>query len=329
MPPLQPVTNLTIKSESISCGSSRGSATKTDTDLLTPHQSQNHPSFPQHHQYSQLASSSQVDGNLPDGLVTTMSTSSPSTTTLMHSTNDITNGCSRTIPISWATSASSGSSGSSALSSSSTSSSSLASVAGSGITSSPSVQPSSTSSLLGSTTNSPYFLDGHGITSSEIASASSSGSGGAATPSSAVSSTNLTLLQIKREPCQVSEVTTSNNLGQSHHPTQHQHPHGSNPGHHQRTALTAVVKIESSSSPKSTVMDNHSISVPQSSGNSFSHFRVDLKLIPISLTINYLPAGAIPVGIAVARQRLQEHTTVSHQPKEINRFGIGIADIGK
>lgn len=37
----------------------------------------------------------------------------------------------------------------------------------------------------------------------------------------------------------------------------------------------------------------------------------------------------IPVGIAVARQRLQEHAQQQHQPKEINRFGIGIAtDLG-
>lgn len=43
-----------------------------------------------------------------------------------------------------------------------------------------------------------------------------------------------TLLQIKREPCQVSEITTSNNLGP--------------------TPLTAVIKLESHS-PKRT-MDN-------------------------------------------------------------------------
>lgn len=46
--------------------------------------------------------------------------------------------------------------------------------------------------------------------------------------------------------------------------------------------------------------------------------------------------GAIPVGIAVARQRLQEHAQQQqqqqqHQMKDINRFGnIGIAtDLGK
>ncbi|GAB0099240.1 Protein winged eye [Sergentomyia squamirostris] len=84
-----------------------------------------------------------------------------------------------------------------------------------------------------------------------------------------------TLLHIKREPCQVSEVTTSNNT---------------------------LVKIESTS-PKGT-MDN-----TVSSGQH--------------------TAGAIPVGIAVARQRLQEHVNAQQQqPKDINRFGIGLADIG-
>ncbi|KAG4072064.1 hypothetical protein HA402_015563 [Bradysia odoriphaga] len=83
------------------------------------------------------------------------------------------------------------------------------------------------------------------------------------------------LLQIKREPCQVSEITTSNNLGP--------------------TPLTAVIKLESHS-PKRT-MDN----------------------------MQNAAQSGIPVGIAVARQRLQEHAQQQHQPKEINRFGIGIA----
>lgn len=48
----------------------------------------------------------------------------------------------------------------------------------------------------------------------------------------------------------------------------------------------------------------------------------------------FLNVGAIPVGIAVARQRLQEHAQQQqqqHQTKDINRFGtIGIAtDLGK
>ncbi|KAJ6635629.1 Protein winged eye, partial [Pseudolycoriella hygida] len=78
----------------------------------------------------------------------------------------------------------------------------------------------------------------------------------------------------KREPCQVSEITTSNS--------------------YTSTPLTAVIKVESHS-PKRT-MDN----------------------------IQNTAQSGIPVGIAVARQRLQEHAQ-QHQPKEINRFGIGIA----
>lgn len=42
--------------------------------------------------------------------------------------------------------------------------------------------------------------------------------------------------------------------------------------------------------------------------------------------------GAIPVGIAVARQRLQEHAQQQqHQTKDINRFGnIGLTtDLGE
>ncbi|XP_055715302.1 protein winged eye isoform X3 [Phlebotomus papatasi] len=90
----------------------------------------------------------------------------------------------------------------------------------------------------------------------------------------ATSGTN-TLVHIKREPCQVSEVTTSNNT---------------------------LVKIESPS-PKGTM---------DSSVSSGQH-----------------TAGAIPVGIAVARQRLQEHVNAQQQqPKDINRFGIGLADLG-
>lgn len=41
---------------------------------------------------------------------------------------------------------------------------------------------------------------------------------------------------------------------------------------------------------------------------------------------------AIPIGIAVGRQRLQETTTsqtTSLQAKDLNRFGLGLADLGK
>lgn len=41
---------------------------------------------------------------------------------------------------------------------------------------------------------------------------------------------------------------------------------------------------------------------------------------------------AIPIGIAVGRQRLQETTTsqaTGLQAKDLNRFGLGLADLGK
>lgn len=43
-------------------------------------------------------------------------------------------------------------------------------------------------------------------------------------------------------------------------------------------------------------------------------------------------SNAIPVGIAVARQRLQEHAQQQHHAvKDLNRYGIGIssADLGE
>ena len=41
---------------------------------------------------------------------------------------------------------------------------------------------------------------------------------------------------------------------------------------------------------------------------------------------------AIPIGIAVGRQRLQETTTsqaTGLQAKDLNRFGLGLADLGE
>ncbi|XP_021705234.1 protein winged eye-like isoform X4 [Aedes aegypti] len=115
-------------------------------------------------------------------------------------------------------------------------------------------------------------------------------------------------IQIKREPCQVSEVTTSNNFEASSSST--------------TTALTAVVKLEAPS-PKA---------VPANIGTAMDH-------IGITSTQNNA-AATIPVGIAVARQRLQDSTggvggplsSQLHQAKELNRFGIAAtgstADLG-
>uniref|UniRef100_A0A1B0CBB3 Putative bah domain protein n=1 Tax=Lutzomyia longipalpis TaxID=7200 RepID=A0A1B0CBB3_LUTLO len=195
VPPLPPIGNFSIKSESISAGSSR-----------------NHKSDgASHFAPADGAASSPCSGSC--------TAASPVVTTVSStvSNSDLNSGCSRTLPISWTTSLSSVHSTSS--------SSSVASVRG-------------------------------------------------ASRHSGTSSSN-TVVHIKREPCQVSEVTTSNNT---------------------------LVKIESPS-PKGT-MDS-------------------------SVTSGQHTAGAIPVGIAVARQRLQEHVNAQQQqPKDINRFGIGLADLG-
>ncbi|XP_053696317.1 protein winged eye isoform X2 [Sabethes cyaneus] len=104
-------------------------------------------------------------------------------------------------------------------------------------------------------------------------------------------------IQIKREPCQVSEVTTSNNFEAS------------------TTALTAVVKIEAQS-PKAVACSSSC----GTAGSTMDH---------IGITSTQNNAATIPVGIAVARQRLQESTAAPtsqlHQAKDLNRFGIGIA----
>lgn len=108
----------------------------------------------------------------------------------------------------------------------------------------------------------------------------------------------------------MSEVTTSNNFEASSSTT---------------TALTAVVKLEAPS-PKAAV--------PVNLGTAMDH-------IGITSTQNNAAAATIPVGIAVARQRLQDSTGVGvggplgsqlHQAKELNRFGIAAtgsaADLG-
>lgn len=48
--------------------------------------------------------------------------------------------------------------------------------------------------------------------------------------------------------------------------------------------------------------------------------------------IAYTAGAAIPIGIAVGRQRLQETQNQSLpqlQPKELSRFGLGLADLGE
>ncbi|XP_053671243.1 protein winged eye [Anopheles nili] len=148
------------------------------------------------------------------------------------------------------------------------------------------------------------------------------------------------VVHIKREPCQVSEVTTSN----SYEATTN------------TTALNAIIKIEASS-PKaggsngagnagssfpshsgptrtanllSSIISNVTVS-DGSAGSTMEHLGL------ASTTSNPHPGpttgstatATIPVGIAVARQRLQESSATPspqlHQTKELNRFSLGLA----
>lgn len=127
-----------------------------------------------------------------------------------------------------------------------------------------------------------------------------------------------TFVQIKREPCQVSEISSNN----CHQQQQHHHQHHQHQVQHQglssasmtassktmsSSTLTTLVKIEAPS-PKVSELE-------KSTGNS------------------------VPIGIAVARKRPQEAlvpaintpATLPLQPplnKDLNCFGIRVADLG-
>lgn len=126
-----------------------------------------------------------------------------------------------------------------------------------------------------------------------------------------------TIAQIKREPCQVSEVTTSNNSHstatiQNHFPIlNRQQSHNSIDN---EQSLLPIVKIEHRSPTEHTAIPS---TTPIVMDHSNTH---------------QMQSGAIPVGIAVARQRLQDHSQIQPtQTKDMTRFGgIGITnDLGE
>ncbi|XP_013109729.2 protein winged eye isoform X1 [Stomoxys calcitrans] len=171
--------------------------------------------------------------------------------------------------------------------------------------------------------------------------------------SSSTSSSSYTFVQIKREPCQVSEVTTSNtNHHQHHHHHQQQQQQQQHHHHHQQhhtigslttanggataaktmssSTLTTLVKIEASS-PKVHDMDNKGHNGMAAAGSA--------NMVNSS-------NNTVPIGIAVARKRPQE-TTAPPPPgpppsltssstlplsqqlnKDMNCFGIRVADLG-
>ncbi|XP_053969602.1 protein winged eye isoform X1 [Anastrepha ludens] len=160
------------------------------------------------------------------------------------------------------------------------------------------------------------------------------------------STSTYTFLQIKREPCQVSEVTSANC-----HQTQQQQHHQQ---HHVSTSSASGggigvgmgVGVASSTSSCSA-----SISAASKTMSSSSTLTTLVKIEASSpkvnemdktATVNALTTAptnsAVPVGIAVARKRPQEtagtlsnSTTIPVQQalnKDMNCFGIRVADLG-
>ncbi|XP_005178224.1 protein winged eye isoform X2 [Musca domestica] len=206
-----------------------------------------------------------------------------------------------------------------------------------------------TSTFLTAAAASPHF-----VTSSPVT-FSSPHAPNVGAASSSTSSSSYTFVQIKREPCQVSEVTTSNNHQQQHHQQhhhqqqqhhqQHHHKQQQHQQHHHTigsltsaaktmssSTLTTLVKIEASS-PKIHEMDKagHMTSAASAAGAG--------NMVNSS-------NNTVPIGIAVARKRPQE-TTAPPPPgpppsltssstlplsqqlnKDMNCFGIRVADLG-
>lgn len=160
--------------------------------------------------------------------------------------------------------------------------------------------------------------------------------------------TTAALLQIKREPCQVSEVTTSNNLIATT----------------SFSGTPALIKIEQKSpttsssatlasitSSMDSASNNNNTSGGQQNNGEFKNTWVRARsvekkgsdfskttvkaiwLLIVIPSLNAWTAGAaIPIGIAVGRQRLQEATNQTLpqlQSKDLNRFGLGLAELGK
>lgn len=135
--------------------------------------------------------------------------------------------------------------------------------------------------------------------------------------------------QIKREPCQVSEITTSNTLAQHYQQqqqqqlqqsTQTQQQTNQNNVDRQQVTAPTVLKIETAALKRSIATTNNILAVGPSTIDMDHHSNT-----------THSQANAIPVGIAVARQRLQEHAQQQHAVKDLNRYGIGISsnDLGK
>lgn len=152
------------------------------------------------------------------------------------------------------------------------------------------------------------------------------------------------LLQIKTEPCQVSEVTTSNNFITTT----------------SLSASPALIKIEQKSpTTSSSVTTVTTVPVTSSTANmelqtsnnvvqnngeyitSTGRHRLKMVLanewkfsfLPFLFQHNTGATTTIPIGIAVGRQRMQETTSLTTtvpqiQSKDFNRFSMGL-DLGE
>ncbi|XP_030369613.1 protein winged eye isoform X2 [Scaptodrosophila lebanonensis] len=144
-----------------------------------------------------------------------------------------------------------------------------------------------------------------------------------------------TFVQIKREPCQVSEIS-SNNCHQQQQQQQH---------HHHQTASTSLTAAGLGTVSSSSVTAS-ATSKTMSSSTLTTLVKIEAsspKVSDLEKTTTVPPLGStsnsVPIGIAVARKRPQETTTATlnsaatlplQQPlsKDMNCFGIRVADLG-
>ncbi|KRG01106.1 protein winged eye isoform X4 [Drosophila mojavensis] len=149
-------------------------------------------------------------------------------------------------------------------------------------------------------------------------------------------SSSYTFVQIKREPCQVSEISSNNCHQPQQQQQQHQHQQQQQQQHHLQTASTSLGLGSVTSS---------SVTASATKTMSASTLTTLVKIEASSPKVSDLEKStsstnnSVPVGIAVARKRPQETSsatlnngsTLPLQPplnKDMNCFGIRVADLG-
>ncbi|XP_070143531.1 protein winged eye isoform X1 [Drosophila kikkawai] len=133
-----------------------------------------------------------------------------------------------------------------------------------------------------------------------------------------------TFVQIKREPCQVSEISSNNchQQQQAHHQHQQQH-------HHQLQGLGSVSSSSVTASATSKTMSSSTLT-------TLVKIEAPSPKVP---DLEKSTSNSVPIGIAVARKRPQEAlvpalSTPAALPlqqslsKDMNCFGIRVADLG-